>query len=251
MKKLLSTLLAACMLLSVASCSNSGAANRETTVSFPSDTKNTVNPDISEPNQSIAGGALIPDTTTEETIESDSGSNTYNVRGKDFTISVHLEDYIYKMDGSDYEYFNLEELMNHYGLKDREGEEYLAYRGYYGNDSDDFHVSFLRQEQYGYNEASGHPICGYIDFWFKNYDGYKGLRKITGSGNTDRVFEVNGMIYKGEPISKYCLTWEQLVLVCFIIDDYEATGKTQNAMSEIEKVVHIVSGGIAALRDGY
>lgn len=214
---------------------NTTAKNdRETSAS--GETKNTVNPDISEPNQSIASGALIPDQTTSETTTETPSGNTYNLRGKDFTLSVHLEDYIYRMDGSEYEYFNLEELMGHYGYTDETNESYLDKRYVYGNDT--LMVSFpYDSNPDGANPASGNPICGYINLTYRSsYDGYLGVGCLTGAGNIDRVFEVNGIASNGKTYSSYCLTWEQIVLLCVVLDDYTKNGTTENAMNQIMKV---------------
>ncbi len=234
MKKLLSTILAVSLIITATACSTNGADNRETVDNR--ETKSTVNPDISEPNQSIATGALIPETTTETTTETQNSGNTYTLRGKDFTLSVHLEDYIYQMDGSEYEYFNLEELMGHYGYTDETNESYLDKRYVYGNDT--LMVSFpYDSNPDGANPASGNPICGYINLTYRSsYDGYLGVGCLTGAGNIDRVFEVNGIASNGKTYSSYCLTWEQIVLLCVVLDDYTANGTTKNAMDNIIKV---------------
>ena len=214
---------------------NTTAKNdRETSVS--GETKNTVNPDVSEPNQSIASGALIPDqTTTETTTETPSG-NTYNLRGKDFTLSVHLEDYIYKLAGADCVYFDLERLMNQYGYSYEDEMKSACNHYVYGNDSLMISIPF-RSNPDGTNEASGNPICGYINLTYRSsYDGYLGVGCLTGAGSTDRLFEINGIVYEGENVSSYCLTWEQIVLLCVVLDDYTKNGTTENAMNQIMKV---------------
>lgn len=244
MKKLLSTILATCLIFSATACGTAGADNRE--IADNRETMSTVNPDISEPNQSIASGALIPEQTTKTTTETQNSGNTYNLVGKDFTLSVHLEDYIYNMDGSDYEYFNLEELMNHYGYANKTNAPYLCYRDCYGNDS--LSISFDRGYTDGVNEASGHEVSGIIFFTFKGaYDGYRGVRSLHGAGNCDRLFEINGTVKDGKAISKWCLSWEQLVLLCVVLDDYAVSGTTQNAYDQIEKVYRIAGMGEVVL----
>lgn len=241
MKKLLSTVLVASMILSATACSSNNSDNKETTIT--GETKTTVNPDVSEPNQSIASGALIPDQTTETTTETPSGNNTYNLRGKDFTLSVHLEDYIYRLDGSDYEYFNIEELMNQYGYSQEDNFEFMCYHYVYGND--DIWISYDWQSAYpdGSNLESGNPIVGMVHWGYRtaSYDGHGGVRELTGAGNTDRVFEVNGIIYEGKPVSRYCLTWEQIVLSCVVIEDFAKNGTTVAAYDSICTVYE--SGG--------
>ena len=222
---------------------NTTAKNdRETSVS--GETKNTVNPDISEPNQSIASGALIPDQTTTETTESaTSNSNTYTVRGKSFTLSVHLEDYIYEMEGSSYKYFNLEEFMGHYGYIDKSNKEYLCDRNIYGDDS--LSVQFhYRTNPDGCSPESGNPICGYVQFFYlTSYDGAGGIGGFTGAGNTDEVFEINGIVYKDKPLAEWCLTWEQIVLLGVALDDFSQNGNTSSALASISKVFEVGSEG--------
>lgn len=239
MKKLLSTILAVSLIITATACSTSGADNRETVDNR--ETKSTVNPDISEPNQSIASGALIPDQTTETSESATSNSNTYTVRGKDFTLSVHLEDYIYTMDGTDYEYFNLEGLMSQYGYSHEDDWPYLCYNCVYGNS--DLMVSFPYDSYSdGTNAKSNHAICGYIDIKYRSsYDGHLGVGCFTGAGNTDRLFEINGVPKDGKSISKWCLTWEQIVLLCVVLDDYAENGTTAAAKDSICKVFE--SGG--------
>lgn len=241
MKKLLSTILAVSLIITATACSTSGADNRETVDNR--ETKSTVNPDISEPNQSIASGALIPETTTETTTETQNSGNTYTLRGKDFTLSVHLEDYIYRLDGSDYEYFNLEELMNHYGYADKSGKDILSIRNAYGSDNNSFLFSYKSNSD-GTSALSGNPVCGRIDISYTGaYDGYMGVGVLIGAGNQDKVFEINGIVFEGKPSSRWCLTWEQIVLLCVVLDDYTENGTTKNAMDQIEKVVEIGGGG--------
>ena len=241
MKKLLSTILAVSLIITATACSTNGADNRETVDN--KETKSTVNPDISEPNESIASGALIPDQTTETTESATSNSNTYTVRGKDFTLSVHLEDYIYKLAGADCEYFDLERLMNQYGYSYEDEMKSACNHYVYGNDS--LMISFpFRSHPDGASPTSANPISGYIIFKYRgSYDGYQGVLNLTGAGNTDRIFEINGIVYDGENVSSWCLTWEQIVLLCVVLDDYTENGTTKNAMDQIEKVVEIGGGG--------
>ncbi|MBR6961768.1 hypothetical protein IKH79_03315 [Candidatus Saccharibacteria bacterium] len=218
------------------------ANDRETSVS--GETINTVNPDVSEPNQSIASGALIPDQTTTETTESaTSNSNTYTVRGKSFTLSVHLEDYIYEMEGSNCKYFNLDEFMGHYGYVNKSKENYACNYNIYGDDS--LSVQFhYRTNSDGCGPESGHPICGYTQFFYlSSYDGTGGIGGFTGAGNTDEVFEINGIVFKDKPSSSWCLTWEQIVLLGVALDDYSQNGNTSSALASISKVFEVGSEG--------
>ena len=79
MKKIISTVLAACMLFSITACNNA-SSNRETILT--GDTMDTVNPDISEPNQSIPSDAMITESETEtETSVTVGYNNTYKING--------------------------------------------------------------------------------------------------------------------------------------------------------------------------
>ena len=228
----------------LAGCNNPN--NRET--SYSGETKKTVNPDVSEPNQSIASGALITETTTETT-EAPKTSNTYNLRGKDFTLSVHLEDYIYKLDGSDYEYFNLDEFMKHYGLLDKSGEKYLCNKNNYGNKDIAVFFDIFGSDRRS-PSGSGHVVIDMIEISYRqNNDdlptgsvgGLTGLR-LDGMD----VYEVNGEYDNGKCYSTYCLSFEQIVLLGVILDCYQKDGNTVAACKSICEVFENGGGNAGA-----
>ena len=90
-------------------CNGNGRGDRETT--FTGETKNTVNPNISEPNQSIASGAMIPETTTSETTTEVKNGGTYTINGVEFTISHPIEHYLYTLPGHDSKYIDLDKFI--------------------------------------------------------------------------------------------------------------------------------------------
>ena len=136
MKKLLSAILAVSLIITATACNSSGADNRETVDNR--ETKSTVNPDISEPNQSIASGALITETTTAPTSKKDGA--TYVINGVEFTISKAIEDYLYTLPGSNSKYIDLDAFMQAYGFSRIDGKESKASGHLYKNNK--FRVDF-------------------------------------------------------------------------------------------------------------
>ena len=117
MKKIISTVLVAGMLLSVTAC-NDASSNRETITT--GETMDTVNPDVSMPEQSIPSDAMIPETETEtesETSEEVKYNNTYTINGCSFTISEPVEKYVYTLPGSENEFIHMDEFMAAYGFE--------------------------------------------------------------------------------------------------------------------------------------
>lgn len=217
------------------------ADNRETTKS--GETINTVNPDISEPNQSIASDPLITETTTETT-EAPNSSNTYNLRGKEFTLSVHLEDYIYELDGSDYKYFNLEEFMSHYGMVNKSTSKYMYNYKSYGDDS--FLIYFDTDSAMKYSPDSGNKIPNYIDLRYKN-NSLENIDALKGAGDTENCFEINGCYDEedNKNYSTWCLSWEQIIVLGVILDDYVQTGCTEGACDALCEVLEGEGGGVS------
>ena len=123
-KRMIGCLVVLALIMSVlltACDGTSGSSNvsndRETT--FTGETQNTVNPDVSEPNQSIPSDAMITETETESTAPVKNG-NTYTINGVEFTISVRIEDYLYDLPGSDAKYIDLDKFMEAYGFESTE-----------------------------------------------------------------------------------------------------------------------------------
>ena len=244
MKKLLSTLLAACMLLSVASCSNSGAANRETTVAVTGDTMTTVNPDISEPNQSIPSDAMITETETESTAPVKNG-NTYTINGVEFTISVRIEDYLYDLPGSDAKYIDLDKFMETYGFKS-EGK-WPEERCFYKN-ADGIGVNFDRKDSSVY--VNGLCVCTYADFAFPNGSSLEGeISHITMSKDypldeKNHVYVVNGYIENEKLYAKYCISQEMLIVFAVALDSLNETGSTTDAVDSLARALQCDTEGV-------
>ncbi|WP_185752530.1 hypothetical protein [Butyrivibrio sp. AE2032] len=238
MKKLLSTLLAACMLLSVASCSNSGAANRETTVAVTGDTKTTVNPDVSEPNQSIPSDAMITETETESTAPVKNG-NTYTINGVEFTISVHIEDYLYDLPGSDAKYIDLDKFMEAYGFKSN--AKWPEERCSYSNDTG-MGVNFNWQNAHIY--SAGLPVCTDMSFIYPadySKDGSIGLVTMSSDYPLDKenhVYVVNGSVEDGKRYEKYCVSQEMLVALATAFDAMAETGSTAPAVELLARACY-------------
>ncbi len=213
--------------------------NRETTAT--GETMSGVNPDVSEPNQSIASDALVTDPTTESTTETTAqNGNSYTLYGKTFNLSVHLEDYYYEMEGSDYTYFNLEEFMGHYGLVDKSGRKFMCDHNAYGDGTILVEFDTLNSSQH--NEASGNKVCTYCDLRFPYSSG--SISAIAGGSagidTTGGVFEVNGCISaKGNPLSAWCLTYSEIVVLAVLLDCYQQTGDTASAKAQLGEIFDI------------
>lgn len=217
--------------------------DRETTAT--GETMSGVNPDVSEPNQSIASDALVTDPTTESTTETTAqNGNSYTLYGKTFNLSVHLEDYYYEMEGSDYTYFNLEEFMGHYGLVDKSGEERLYNRNAYGDGT--LLVEFDSARFIQHSEVSGNGICAYCNLRYPYSFG--SISTIEGGpagiDTTGGVFEVNGAISsKGNPYSKWCLTYSEIVVLAVLLDCYQQTGDTIAVVDQLGEVFDFAANG--------
>lgn len=213
--------------------------NRETTAT--GETMSGVNPDVSEPNQSIASDALVTDPTSESTTETTAqNGNSYTLYGKTFNLSVHLEDYYYEMEGSDYTYFNLEEFMGHYGLVDKSGEERLYNRNAYGDGT--ILIEFDSHSFIQHSEVSGNGICAYCHLHFPYSSGSISVIKGGSAGidTTGGVFEVNGAISsKGNPYSKWCLTYSEIIVLAVLLDCYQQTGDNADAKASLEEIFDI------------
>ena len=122
MKKELAVVLTFSLFI-ISACSNDIANNRETTTS--GETKNTVNPDISEPNQSIASGALIPDQTSETTTETPNGIKPVK------TVKKYVNDELKLTTGYDIEGHEVK-VIYHYDL-----DEYRLAGSWDGSEYDD------------------------------------------------------------------------------------------------------------------
>ena len=236
MKKLLSTILAVSLIITATACSTSGADNRETVDNR--ETKSTVNPDISEPNQSIASGALITETTTAPT--SKKNGATYVINGVEFTISKAIEDYLYTLPGSDSKYIDLDGFMAAYGFSRIDGEESKTFAHLYEN-NDGMRVGFDNSYFSFYNN-DGLGICKSV---FLSYpSGAEGgqaacvyLSSDYPTDLTDGVYGVNAVSKDDKIWVRYCVSRETLVVIAVLMDYSNSAGSNAGARDALSKAI--------------
>ena len=232
MKKLLSTILAVSLIITATACSTSGADNRETVDNR--ETKSTVNPDVSEPNQSIPSDAMITETETESTSPVKNG-NTYTINGVEFTISVRIEDYLYDLPGSDAKYIDLDKFMEAYGFKS-EGkwpEERCSYEN-----SDGICFQLDRKDTSIYSNGLG--VCSYITVMYPSRyskDGSIGIISMSSDYplEDNHAYVVNGYVENGKLYEKYCVSQELLVVLAVTFDTLNETGSTAPAVNILSR----------------
>ena len=233
-KKIISTILAACFILAATSCNNetpSGVVNRESTV-------NTVNPDVSEPNQSIASGALITETTTAPT--SKKNGATYVINGVEFTISTPIEDYLYTLPGSDSKYIDLDGFMATYGLKRIDGKQHKEYGHLYEKEGA-FSVGFDNSD-FSFYDNNGLGICK-CAFFANDASGGTGLATGVWLSSSypidlkDGVYGVNAVSENDKVYVTYCVSREMLVVLAVIFDCQNNTGSTAGSHDIFNKVL--------------
>lgn len=233
MKKLLSTILAVSLIITATACSTSGADNRETVDNR--ETKSTVNPDVSEPNQSIPSDAMITETETESTSPVKNG-NTYTINGVEFTISVRIEDYLYDLPGSDAKYIDLDKFMKAYGFTS-EGkwpEERCSYENI-----DGICFQLDRKETSFYSNGLG--VCSYITVMYPSSyskNGSIGIISMSSDHSLDEdnhVYVVNGYVENGKLYEKYCVSQELLVVLAVTFETLNETGSTAPAVNILSR----------------
>lgn len=239
-RKIISSFLASCMILTLAACNN-GGNNRETT--FSGETKNTVNPDLSQPEQSIASGAMIPETTTSETTEVKNGG-TYTINGVEFTISHPIEDYLYTLPGSDSKYIDLDKFMEAYGLKRTDGKKSKEL-GHVYEKSGAIGVAFNNSEFSLYNNDNL-GICGLSTI---SYSGSSKSRFscvwLSNDYPTDLeegVYGVNAEKDERGLWVHYCVSREMLVVLAVMFDCYTETGSTDGCSDRLLKAIDYTNG---------
>jgi len=238
MKKLLSSILVVCMIISATACGNSSADNRETTVE--NETKNTFNPDVSEPNQSIANGALITETTTEQTKKNGS---TYTINGVEFTISTPIEDYLYTLPDSNATYIDLDGFFATYGLKRTDDEHKVLYGHYYDKEGVG-HIQFDFSSGHFVFSNEGYYLCNFMLLTY-DFDTSKTLIPTTlwlsSDYNTDfengvytvKLCQDNG--YKWWDV--YCVSRETLVVIAYVYDCLNNGGWTEECYEHLQKAI--------------
>ena len=248
-KRMIGCLVVLALIMSVlltACDGTSGSSNvsndRETT--FTGETQNTVNPDVSEPNQSIPSDAMITETETESTAPVKNG-NTYTINGVEFTISVRIEDYLYDLPGSDAKYIDLDKFMEAYGFKS-EGK-WPEERCFYKN-ADGMGVNFDRKDSSVY--VNGLCVCTYADFAFPNGSSLEGeISHITMSKDypldeKNHVYVVNGYIENEKLYAKYCISQEMLIVFAVALDSLNETGSTTNAVDSLARALQCDTEGV-------
>ena len=237
MKKLLSAILAVSLIITATACSTSGADNRETVDNR--ETKSTVNPDISEPNQSIASGALITETTTAPT--STKNGATYVINGVEFTISKAIEDFVYTLPGSESKFIDLDGFMAAYGLKRIDGKQYKEYGHLYEKEGA-FSVGFDNSD-FSFYDNDGLGICNCA--LFANESNPSNAALATGVWLSssypidlkDGVYGVNAVSENDKVYVTYCVSREMLVVLAVIFDCQNNTGSTAGSHDIFNKVL--------------
>lgn len=236
---IMSVLLTACDGTSGSNVSN----DRETT--FTGETQNTVNPDISEPNQSIPSDAMITETETETTVPTKNG-NTYTINGVEYTISVSIEDYLYDLPGSDFKYIDLDGFMEAYGFKTSDETVYKELRGGYAN-SDGVGVSLHINNSSIY--SNGLPVCSFVNITYPSSFSIDGaIGGVTMSGDfpldtENHVYVVNGYVENGKTYEKYCVSQEMLVVFAVAFDTLNETSSTAPAVETLSRACKCITEG--------
>lgn len=237
MKKLLSAILAVSLIITATACNTNGADNRETIDNI--ETKSTVNPDISEPNQSIASGALITETTTAPT--SKKNGATYVINGVEFTISTPIEDFVYTLPGSESKFIDLDGFMAAYGLKRIDGKQYKEYGHLYEKEGA-FSVGFDNSD-FSFYDNDGLGICNCA--LFANESNPSNAALATGVWLSssypidlkDGVYGVNAVSENDKVYVTYCVSREMLVVLAVIFDCQNNTGSTAGSHDIFNKVL--------------
>lgn len=234
----MSVLLTACDGTKESNISN----DRETT--FTGETQNTVNPDVSEPNQSIPSDAMITETETENTTPAKNG-NTYTINGVEYTISVRIEDYLYDIDGSDAKYIDLDKFFGAYGFTS--SEKWPEERTNYKN-SDGISILFDRKDTAFYsNNSLG--VCSHASVAYPSdcsSNGSISVIEISRDYSLDkdnRVYVVNGYIENGKLYEKYCVSQEMLVAFAVALDALNETGSTAPAVESLAQAFKSIDKG--------
>lgn len=223
-------------------CNGNGRGDRETT--FTGETKNTVNPNISEPNQSIASGAMIPETTTSETTTEVKNGGTYTINGVEFTISHPIEDYLYTLPGSDSKYIDLDKFMEAYGLKRTDGEKSREFGYRYGKEGA-YEVTFNDTEFSLYNNENK-GVCNCAIFHYsKRTEGLFNVVWLSNDYPTDLeegVYGVNAVKNERGLWVHYCVSREMLVVLAVMFDCHAKTGSTDGCSEHLLKAISYTNG---------
>jgi hypothetical protein len=242
MKNMIIRMLSCVLVLAVVSglltaCDGNGnRENRESSVS--GETINTVNPDISEPNQSIASGALITETTTAPTSKKDGA--TYVINGVEFTISKAIEDYLYTLPGSNSKYIDLDAFMQAYGFSRIDGKK-AKESGHLYENKDGMRVGFDNAE-FSFANNDGLGICKSV---FLSYpSGAEGGQAACVYLSSDYPTDLEDGVYGANAVSKddkiwvkYCVSRETLVVIAVLMDYSNSAGSNAGARDALSKAI--------------
>ena len=230
---IMSVLLTACTETKESNISN----DRETT--FTGETQNTVNPDISEPNQSIPSDAMITETETESTAPVKNG-NTYTINGVEFTISVRIEDYLYDLPGSDAKFIDLDKFMEAYGFKYTSDSTSAFGRCSYSN-SDGVRINLNKKDTSIY--SNGLEVCTSATIAYPSdfqTDGAIADIAMNSDYSLDdsHVYIVNGYVEEGKIRKQYCVSQEMLVVFAVTFETLNETGSTASAVETLARACY-------------
>ena len=243
--KIVSVLLACCVLLSFTGCNKPSSNDRETT--FAGETMNTVNPDVSQPQQSIPSDAMITETETENTAPAKNG-NTYTINGVEFTISVRIEDYLYDLPGSDAKYIDLDKFMEAYGFQ-YTGDLKAHKRSVYSN-KDGVRINLDEDDTSIYSDGLGVCSSASITYQSSN-DGEIALVTMGKDYPLDtenHVYVVNGYVEDGKVKKYYCVSQEMLVVFAVAFEALNESSSTASAVDLLDRACQCEKGGGVVVR---
>ena len=176
MKKLLSTVLATCLIISATACSDQNDDRIDPTTRV---TESEDNSRPSEPNQSIASSVATTESESSETATTapnNTGAYTYTAYGYQFTMDVNIDDYIFEGTVG-YNFFDLYYLARDYGWRPHRADGDNSYDDdksttvqWYEYDFGDGKVMILQPGCDGSSgNSTGRPQLNYIGYYFRDY----------------------------------------------------------------------------------
>ena len=241
--KMIAMMLVLALVSGLLTACKTGNDNRESGVS--GETINTVNPDVSEPNQSIASDALITETTTAPTSSPKNGA-TYTINGVEFAISTPVEDFVYTLPGSESKFIDLDGFMAAYGLKRIDGEEAKEY-GHLYEKAGAFRLD-LDNSAFSFYDNDGLGICKLATFGYGSRPNNVALATGVWLSSSypidleDGVYGVNGVSTDNEIFVKYSISKEMLVVLAVIFDCQNNTGSTAGSHDIFAKALDKKAG---------
>ena len=242
--KMIAMMLVLALVSGLLTACKTGNDNRESGVS--GETINTVNPDVSEPNQSIASDALITETTTAPTTSEKKNGATYTINGVEFTISTPIEDFVYTLPGSESKFIDLDGFMAAYGLTRIDGKKSKELGHLYEKEGA-FSVGFDNSDFSFYNN-DGLGICNCA--LFANESNPSNAALATGVWlSSSYPIDLDGGVYGVNAVSKndkiyvkYSVSREMLVVLAVIFDCQNNTGSTAGSHDIFAKALDKKAG---------